>query len=428
MKKLLVATLVLSLLGCDESTQTNNATAASDQGAPSSDSGDNATSGGGTDTSSDTDFGASTDTSDDQSSDDSADSSDDSGSDDGANSNDDSDADDSANSNDDSGSGDSANSNDDSDADGNTDSSGETENTDVSALWGECTSTANLGSPLRRLDRDHRILVDYADGGIGNINNENFGESDAQVITVLSDGCASDSTFLSPDYFHAYIAPDEKGLYLWLAPDSGAAMVEVKKAEGMGRLYTGAFTHVIQSSSGINKPVFFALSNDTWRISISPLDADNPVQLSEVRTAPAEDDISSLRKARFSGQPGFAAMSGDPRAAVTAEIANSFAIYHSSVEGWQPTTSCGTTRWIDATWETSTATVSNNSTWINWNYATNESINAAIRASLNPSAGGFGWLCEMPDDTAIEQDWMAKAQAALDGNDEGPELFTAYDY
>lgn len=288
---------------------------------------------------------------------------------------------------------------------------------EASGIWGECESVERLGVKPR-VAADFSSLIDLHKKGasLGGISS-----TLSPANRFLRDDCASDSHYIAASNLDVYVSRYEKGVYLWLSADSGPAVVRVAGFEEEGNPVRTASIQVIQPDAGITAPVYVKLvSYDVHSLSIRALYADQPVKISEIRMAGANDDVSDLRKGRFLGSGrAFAASNSDPRARVTAEIAQSFAPVFTSSEGWKRSFNCGSFTWIDATWEIDESVVVKNYTvWVNFNHATNAEIHAAIRESLNPSI----WYCRMPTDEMIEQDWVGKAEAALNGSYQGPVL------
>ncbi|MGB0866365.1 MAG: hypothetical protein ACPGSC_07640 [Granulosicoccaceae bacterium] len=302
--------------------------------------------------------------------------------------------------------------------------------TTTAGLWGECTSSEPLGRPLLPLPDNHNYSVDYTDTAIGRMNiyagAQQGSPTEQPIFETLNNGCASDSHFSSIDTLHVYIDPDDKGLLLWLSQDSGAAIIEYAALAYDGRPYGGTrFVSFLQPAGEVKKPLFVSLQHDIWGLKITPIDEAKPVKISEIRSAGASLDVSTLRKNRFSASAPFAAANGDLRARVTAELAERFgsSYFNASEDRWEKSVNCGDHRWIDATWEIPSAVLIKDKTvMINWALATNTDIWSAIKQARDTGPGHWGWQCTPHTDDFIEQDWVSKSQEAQVGSFVGPEL------
>lgn len=323
-------------------------------------------------------------------------------------------------------------------------------------LWGDCTNTETLGvraipfkvEPNPDGEAERGIWQKYAP-----YNRGGFYDVLSREKNKLRDGCASDSNYIlageplpTPQMF---ISKREKGFYLWLNNGSGAAQVEISMDEiersGHPRLYA------LPPNDGNPSPVFIPLPAHGWgygyNMRFHPIDENKPVKISEIRMARKNDDVSMLPKLRFNGAPSYAsndrqfvAMSGDPRARVTAEIAERFGPQANSI-GYQPSENCGSYRWVDATWmldegiriintgrfahtrEDPTQTT----VWINWELVTNAEIVAAIEQSVNAGTTQTTFSCSPARTSDYTIDWLAKARSALNSTYEGPELFYEFE-
>lgn len=174
-------------------------------------------------------------------------------------------------------------------------------------LWGDC-SEASLG---RRLGR--RAEVRFRPGeevAISRATVLGVGKTgfDPKLYRILSDGCASDTAYVTLDSINVYMDSSEKGLMLWLAPSSGAASVEYYNTiDSSGPLHTLAAIH---PADGIDRPVFIPLLyaqdfNDGLfhGLSIRSLDKNKPVKISEIRSVALDTPVEAYRKLRVGGRP-----------------------------------------------------------------------------------------------------------------------------
>ncbi len=318
-------------------------------------------------------------------------------------------------------------------------------------LWGDC-STPEFGRKLPRSTM--------------------FGDYDNKTYRLLSDSCASDRDYAVEPAFGINLkggTPTEhvKGLFVWLAADSGAGKVTVLTSdnESTTRAAKPAL-RVIHSSNGNSTPVYIPLSSKTAATDGHPdniyqkisaylefdsLDQAKPVKISEIRLARAGDNIEDLRKTGLAENSQstsiytdshnggfnshFAAMTGDARASVTAEIASQYSPNFDDYQAWTYTPNvetCGLYRWIDATGEIDAGIQIDNDSefsqkhgttvWVNWDLATNAQVIAAINQSVEAGRNYplASYLCST--DTQVDQsmDWTGKASAALQGSSKGP--------
>ena len=296
--------------------------------------------------------------------------------------------------------------------------------TPTAGIWGDC-SAATMG--LRAL-----VFPAYAPIDIwGFIDPRGMVELDnAKAVAVLRDGCASDNNYVSPDLMEIYVKSDEKGIYLWLAAESGAAQVEIV---GQEYWYSLPMFKVIafHDDAAVANPIFIRTpeAGEYYRITIEPVDPTKPVRLSELRFARANDDVSALRKLRFRDPVGhgyFVATSSDPRGRVTAEIDRDFGPYYIGNEGRGPRpTSCGYYSWVDGTWIGNQGiTLVGHTVWINWNLVSNAEVSAMLEQSVQAGIENGHWIytCTPASAEWINQDWLLKAQQALNGSYTGPTL------
>lgn len=296
-------------------------------------------------------------------------------------------------------------------------------------LWGDCTDTGDWGDRTRvRLkpgDRDDYWLVtDYTVAKTLH----------PRLDALLRDGCAADDRYVSVGKVDFRLLQDDgRGLYFWLAPDSGPAVLSwtVPSQHTSARPYLRA----LPATGDTAFPVHVPIDSHRGELAIQPLDPARPVKIAEIRAALDSDDISLLRKGRWSteGSGGFYALNGDPRARVTAEIAKTFEPWWASDYGpgfYAGADTCGFFRWIDATWEIDQRVqvqLSPPVIWVNWQQATNEAIWEAINASIDYGETHrpkhvYGQPCTRADGALIYQNWEAKASAALAGSYDGPVL------
>lgn len=288
---------------------------------------------------------------------------------------------------------------------------------EVQGVWGECTEIANIGKkPLFYADMPAIYAAKSSAavrGGITSIK--------SRANRLLRDGCASDDDYLVTEQLGVYVSQYEKGLYLWLSADSGPAVVSGSSVGSFSNPAGTGFVRVIQPDAGVKNPIFVGLpSASDASLSITPLYDDKPIKISELRMARNNELVTALRKSRSRGDGlAFVASNGDPRARVTAEIADTFAPAFLHSEGWKSSGHCGSYGWVDATWEIDDGVIIKNGTvWVDFNHATNDQINAAIRKSmLHPN-----WYCTPASEAVIEQDWLGKAAATLNGTYDGAEL------
>lgn len=326
-----------------------------------------------------------------------------------------------------------------------------------SYLWGDCSS-AESGSRLPR--------------------SAMTGDLDGKLYQLLSDGCASDRDYVVEPDFGLTLrggTPTEhvKGVYVWLAPDSGPGKVTVltEYTEQTTRASKRAL-RVIHPGGDIAAPVYVSLASDgdavegfpesyyTSRpkyLHFSSLDNERPIKVAEVRLAQGGEDVSGLRKTGLTDSirdyvshhnggfsSHFAAMNGDNRARVTAEIDNLFGPSYSSYIGFYAGNreTCGLYRWVDATGVTDQGieidgdslgpysrvrAIHGTTVWINWDLVSNEEIVAALNESIESGMNLSNWNCT-PNSPEISPgiDWMAKAEAALAGTYDGPTV--AFDW
>jgi|GEM_PF-5219808 len=288
-------------------------------------------------------------------------------------------------------------------------------------IFGDCTSTSDWGRVAGLLPEYFIVDESYPRGRISRSQNP-------RINRLLRDGCASDKDYTVLSNFSIYVGKEEKGAYLWLAPGSGAAVVNLEKwTQGT----VASRLSMILPYTDVAKPFYLALEKEaTWRTYITPLDPAKPVRVSEVRIAQGADDVSTLRKLRFSDSNTFIAANGDPRARVTAELNELFGAEFVGETGNVPNhLSCGNASFIDATWEIDqgVAVQGINTIWINFELATNAEISAAVKASIDEGerileSGIFFGSCTRAPDSLIYQDWLGKASDALNGNYNGPEI------
>lgn len=289
-------------------------------------------------------------------------------------------------------------------------------------MWGNCTSTTSYGRRAGLLSNAH-IDEFTARGRISRSPNK-------RVNALLRDGCASDSAYAEVEQLGVAVAGNEKGVYLWLAPGSGAASVFARlrtmAAGGYGQ------QRLVLPYTDVARPVFLAIDKEaTWDLHITPLDPSKPVRISEVRMARATDNVAALRKLRFSGSDTFVAANGDPRARVTVEMDDLFAPRWTTAEGFFANhDTCGSSFFIDATWEIDTGVqVQGRNIWINFALATNAEISAAIEDSVDYGETHFGpgfiyGGCTRAPNALIYQDWLGKAAAAQAGTYSGPQVYS----
>lgn len=313
-------------------------------------------------------------------------------------------------------------------------------------VWGECTPV-DQGRRPRLIPYQQSLWQEYTyingevvwpyTGTVGAIRTV----ANRRADIILRDGCASDNDAVSISGLQVYTSASERGVYLYLAPDSGAAEVSLRLGNlGMSGSYAFPSTYAIHPDANIAAPVFIALPDDenftfngeTWNLDIQPLDPDKPVRVSEIRMARDRDDVTRLRKLRFNADTqstAFVAMNGDLRAQVTAELEELFGPGLGN-EGYYPAIdTCGYYSWVDATWEIDTGVKVVGNTlrktiWVNWQLATNQNIFAAINESINAGVE-LGWpysSCARAESSLVYQDWITKSQQAHTGTYQGPTL------
>lgn len=299
-------------------------------------------------------------------------------------------------------------------------------------LWGECTE----------VDEGRRLGwtkygpwdMNWQKSTRGTITSASL---DWRLYRIVSDRCASDSAYITLSDFIYHPGSNEKGVLLWLAPDSGAAEIGYSYARHAG---DGAMNpdilRALHASKGIATPVFLPLPNYEVDLRIRSLDPTRPVKISEIRSVPRNFPVTSYRMIRYNDELlYFAAMSGDPRARVTAAIAEDFGpwLAQAAPNGF----SCGIFKWIDATWIIDQGLVTDihyrnqngeaiaGTVWVNWELVSNDEIISAIEASMQAGIARDSHVlsCTEPAPTdSYNIDWLGLAEAARNGNSDGPVL------
>ena len=300
-------------------------------------------------------------------------------------------------------------------------------------LWGDCTAIDGPGQ---------RVRVKMNDGD----NSTEWGQTPYSVVTtqswavdrILRNNCASDSEYVTIDTMLGVpLRQAAGGLYVWLAPGSGAATLSWEPWT-----FTGSYPPVLRGlpvAGNVLAPIHVPIPSSAGKLRVKPLDANKPVKITEIRVSALSDDITALRKGRWSGSVNadFTALNGDPRARVTAEIAREFA--PDRANDFQFFTAgldtCGFYNWVDATWEIDQPVIISDepfnlpsTVWVNWNLASNEDIWEAINASIDYGETNFPRFpysdvdCTRADGSLIYQDWLSKTRAAVAGTYDGPEL------
>lgn len=269
-------------------------------------------------------------------------------------------------------------------------------------LWGDCTDTRSYGRRAIGFRAypgtpEWEKYAPHTRGGFFNTNSR-FGTHPRHAV-LYRDGCASDKDYVlagSPVFTPSiFVAEREKGVYLWLNKGSGAAQLSIVKR---GEASTTTRMFALPPNDGNARPVFMPLppNADGYFVFFYPIDQNKPVKLSEIRMTHQSDDVRSLPKLRFntsyfdSPSRQVVALSGDPRARVTAEIAENFGpVAKDNWHGRAP--NCAIFRWVDVTWMLDKGIhihkeeygATHTTVWINWELVTNAEIAAAIEHSVD---------------------------------------------
>lgn len=305
-------------------------------------------------------------------------------------------------------------------------------------LWGDCTPV-QTGLRLRG-SASYPFDEFWKEPTRGTVMGLGVDSFDSRLFRHLTDGCASDTDYVTTESLDYYRDAGEKGLLLWLAPGSGAAKVRyINNVWGRGPL---SILRAIHPTDGIAQPVYFPLNtatgdgSDEFYFSIQALDPDKPVKISEIRAVTNSWPVGPYRKLRFNQNiPYFVAMSGDARARVTASIAEQFGGYYNAGEGSGPNPdTCGGFHWIDATWMTDQGitvdgyyhdgVLRGGTVWVNWERVTNAEIVSAISDSIQAgiASNWYYYTCTPALLSSYDIDWLGEAQSALTGSYSGPVL------
>jgi len=300
-------------------------------------------------------------------------------------------------------------------------------------LWGDCTPTDGLGQRSWARMRDEHTSFDWGTTSYSVVESEV-----PKLDRILRDNCASDTEYVIVDYLLGVpLRQTAKGVYIWLSPGSGAATLSWRPWTPV--MFFPPELRALPEAGSIATPVHVPIPSHAGRLSIKPLDVNKPVKIAEIRISADTDDITALRKGRWSDEIAgdFTALNGDPRARVTAEIAREFSPDRSNdiqlfTAGFN---TCGFFNWVDATWEIDQPVIISEeefplppTVWVNWDLASNEDIWEAINASIVYGETYFPRFpystedCTRADGSLIYQDWKSKTEAALDGTYSGPEV------